>query len=356
MDSYVESTPTKGVQVLYQGKASHWSGPLALCVLTLHIIAYGQSQADNTFMKTTPGQLLPKMPPAVTRNNGQSPDSVLYGAKPERDVPMNSLLQSLKPNQRKGSKPRCHLLTHGTPEQVAERLTKLIAPWGLVSASDNWMPQGFEDATEAQLHNAQRLLDIDPYGQALKSWWLADAGPTSGTPNWDIASTCTVDGRRGLLLVEAKAHDGELKQDDRCGASMRNFERIGEAINTANDGLNKLQDGWNLSHESHYQLCNRFAWSWKLATLGIPVVLVYLGFLNADEMRIPFTDGQSWDNAVRDYARNFIPESVWDSRVMVGNTPFCSLIRSKIIPLNSNGRLLDEIDAKGGIEACKAQR
>lgn len=342
--------------MLYQGIVSHWSCPLALCVLTAHIFANGQSQADNTFMKTTPLQSLPNMPPAVTLNNGQSPDSVLYRDKSERDVPMNSLLLSLKPNQRKGSKPRCHLLTRGTPEQVAERLTKLIAPWGLVSATDKWMPLGFDDTKEAQLHNAQRLLDIDPYGQALKSWWLAEAGPTSVTPNWDIASTCTIDGRRGLLLVEAKAHDGELKQDDRCGASSkRNFERIGEAINAANDGLNKLQDGWNLSCESHYQLCNRFAWSWKLATLGIPVVLVYLGFLNADEMRNPFTDGQSWDNAVRDYARNCVPESVWSSKLMVDDTPIYPLIRSMTLPLNSNGRPLDEIDAKDGIEVYQGR-
>ena len=30
---------------------------------------------------------------------------------------------------------------------------------------------------------------------------------------------------------------------------------------------------WGLSRDDHYQLSNRFAWCWKLATLGIPVVL-----------------------------------------------------------------------------------
>ena len=35
-------------------------------------------------------------------------------------------------------------------------------------------------------------------------------------PTWDIASTCTIFGKKGLLLV-AKAHSEELKEDDRCG-------------------------------------------------------------------------------------------------------------------------------------------
>jgi hypothetical protein len=263
---------------------------------------------------------------------------------------MNNLLQNLKPKGRTGSKARCHLLTHGTPEQVAERLTELIAPWGVVAATDNWMPQGFEDVKEAQLHKAKDLVDVNAHGEALKSWWLAVGGPVVVTPSWDIASTCTIDGKRGLLLVEAKAHHEELKPNDHCGASnKRNYERIGEAVRVASDGLNKVHDGWNLSHESHYQLCNRFAWSWKLATLGIPVVLVYLGFLNADEMPNPFPDGQSWDDAVRDYARDFVPESVWGSKLMLNDIPIYPLIRSKRIQLNSVGGTIEEVDAKEGI-------
>lgn len=269
---------------------------------------------------------------------------------------MKKLMQNLKPNQMAGSKPRCHLLTHGSPEQVAERLTGLIDPWGKVAATDYWMPQGFDDVREAQLHNAQRLLDVNSYGQALKSWWLASAGPTSVTPNWDIVSACVIDGKRGLLLVEAKAHHAELKANDRCGASNpKNFEQIGNAIRTANDGLNIVQDGWNLSHESHYQLSNRFAWSWKLATLGIPVVLVYLGFLNADEMPRPFPDAPSWDKAVRDYARGFMPESVWKSKLMIDDVPIYPLIRSMGISLDSSGVPSDDIDTKRGIEVYQGR-
>jgi len=54
---------------------------------------------------------------------------------------------------------RCHLLTHGSPDEVAARLSFLAAPFAQVSSSDCWMPQGFDDIEEAQLHNAPRLVD-----------------------------------------------------------------------------------------------------------------------------------------------------------------------------------------------------
>jgi len=36
---------------------------------------------------------------------------------------MSDLLKSLRPKERRGSKPRCHLLTHGSPDVVSARLT-----------------------------------------------------------------------------------------------------------------------------------------------------------------------------------------------------------------------------------------
>ena len=71
---------------------------------------------------------------------------------------MGSLLEKLKRNQRRGSKPRCHWLTHGAPRQVASRLNALTEPWGSVSAGDRWMPEGFDQVDEAQLHRSHRLL------------------------------------------------------------------------------------------------------------------------------------------------------------------------------------------------------
>lgn len=126
------------------------------------------------------------------------------------DSRMKDLLLCLKPNQRKGSKPRCHWLTHGTRKQVAKRLTKLTSPWGIVSENDYWMPEGFCDIEEAQLHKATKLLPQE-HCDKLDKWWLAEPCEESQTPNFDIASTCTIKGTKGMLLVEAKAHSTELK-------------------------------------------------------------------------------------------------------------------------------------------------
>ena len=80
------------------------------------------------------------------------------------------------------------------------------------------MPEGFDQVEEAQLHQAPRLLRPQDC-EALGDWWLAVQRADSQKQNWDIASTCTVDGHKGLLLVEAKAHPRELKAGDQGGGS-----------------------------------------------------------------------------------------------------------------------------------------
>lgn len=248
---------------------------------------------------------------------------------------MSSLLDLLPAKGRRGSKPRCHLLTHGSPEQVAARLTCLIDSWGQVDPHDKWMPQGFDDLTEAQLHEAPRLVTKNDRAK-LQSWWLV---VRATTPNWDIASTCTIGGEKGLLLIEAKAHDAELRKekqgkplDDGAPENGRkNHDRIGKAIGEANVALNAILPGWNLSRDSHYQLSNRFAWAWKLTELGYPVILVYLGFLNAEEMRDrgkPFTAEADWQGLVELHSELIVPAGIWNHKWELHGQPFIPLIRS----------------------------
>ena len=250
---------------------------------------------------------------------------------------MESLLERLGPNQRKGSKPRCHWLTHGAPEQVASRLSALAEPWGYVSPDDQWMPEGFCGAGEAQLDKAEKLLPWLKDREGLRRWWLAAPGTNARTPTWDIASTLTVDGRRGFLLVEAKAHTRELKSEDRAGAGPANAERIAQCMTEANSSLSvRTGHVWALSHEHRYQMSNRFAWSWKLAELGCPVVLVYLGFLGAEEMgegseQAPFACHADWEDLVRDHSEPLFHPEVWDRRWWVRDRPFVPLIRSMTI-------------------------
>jgi hypothetical protein len=183
---------------------------------------------------------------------------------------------------------------------------------------------------ETKLGEDSIFLSVDQR-RKVTDWWLA-VKKGANTPNWDIVSTCTIGNQRGLILVEAKAHGGELKPDDRCSASdTDNLNRIAKAIREANSGLNTIIPGWALSTELRYQLCNRFAWSWKIATLGVPVILIYLGFLNAEEMADqgqPFQSASEWTEALLGYARGIVPDGAWNQRLEIDGTQMWPLIRA----------------------------
>lgn len=236
----------------------------------------------------------------------------------------------------RGSRPRCVLLTDGSADRVGQRLTRIVGrPEVEVSAEDRWQPQGTRNVREAELDKLRKGdvdLLTDEIRRQLQEWWLAEGRGWSRTPNWDIASTCTVSGRKGLLLVEAKAHSDELSEGNRCGARPANRKRIVSALGEANAGLQKATGGpWELSAEHHYQIANRFAWSWKLATLRVPVVLVYLGFLDAVEMTDkgnPFGSDDDWRDVLLEYCRETIDAACWERTLDIGGTPLLPLIRS----------------------------
>jgi hypothetical protein len=222
------------------------------------------------------------------------------------------------------------MYTTGSDRQVADRLTSLIALSDVtVAAGDLVMPRGFLYPEESRLGETPGFLS-DHHRQEVTNWWL-QVPQGANTPNWDIAAKATIKGRPGLVLVEAKAHAAELETAGKRvtpQTNPQNHHQIGEAIRQANEGLNSIRDGWNLSRDSHYQLSNRFAWSWKIASLGVPVVLVYLGFLNADEMPCPFQTAEAWVRRVRDWSRSIVPEGAWSDRMPVNGTPFIPLIRA----------------------------
>ena len=217
----------------------------------------------------------------------------------------------------RGSRPRCVLIVDGNEEEVANRLTRLVnLPDVVVCPDDEWKPCGKWDVAEAQLDKANNLVSCSETRQQLRDWWLAANGRAT-TPNWDIASTCTIKGRPGLLLVEAKAHVKELwPKSDKCSSTNpENRAQIGRAIAKANDAFQSAtEEKWGLSRDHHYQLSNRFAWSWKLASLGIPVVLLYLGFLNAQDMtgKELFRSYAEWEKALNDYGEGVIDNTCWE--------------------------------------------
>ncbi|MGA2331727.1 MAG: hypothetical protein ABSG75_08200 [Syntrophales bacterium] len=233
---------------------------------------------------------------------------------------------------------------HGSAEGVADRITALAAPFAYVSASDRWMPQGFDDIKEAQLNRAPRLIDPE-ISEQLTAWWLAPASRRSRTPNFDIASSCMIEGKPGLLLIEAKAHDEELNKEvngrklafNSSHDRKASHETIAAAIANAREGLEKATSlRWFISRDSHYQMSNRFAWAWKLTEFGIPIILVYLGFLKAEEMvdqGKPFANYSEWEQLVKAHSESLFPYDVWGQRWVVNGQPFIPLIQSIEQPL-----------------------
>ena len=261
-----------------------------------------------------------------------------------------SWLDGMKTRERRGSRPRCVLLTHGARADVARRLTALIAlPDVEVSPDVATMPRGkpvyrmgrwvSDPVKEARLERASDLIPSAEIRRALKDWWLAVQRPSTQTPNWDVAAACTIRGRRGLVLAEAKAHAGELSEAGKsfgAGSNVPNHERIGRAIGEANAAFSQATGtAWNLSRDRNYQLSNRFAWCWKLASLGVPVVLVYLGFLNADEMDKPFQSLGEWESILKSHAGDTVDNAIWERGTVFRGTPFIPVIRACEQPLDA---------------------
>lgn len=171
---------------------------------------------------------------------------------------MSTLISELPPREKRGSRARCILLTDGSDAAVAERLTRLVAPFAVIDPTRHaWMPRGVAAPAEGKLGEAPTLLPAK-HRELLTGWWLA-VRERANTPNWDIAATATIEGREGLVLVEAKAHTRELKKDGQGAGNEHNRKRIRAATLEASDGLNEISPGWALACDSHYQLANRFA-------------------------------------------------------------------------------------------------
>ena len=229
-----------------------------------------------------------------------------------------------------GSRLRCLMLTTLPRRSVAAALQSLVDPLGEVNPDrHHWTPMGLLNSEEAKLGECPNFLTPELREQ-LTSWWLVNRRGAN-TPNWDIVSTCAIEGREGLLLIEAKAHDTEARREGKSKGDAENDARIGTAIAEANSALLGTSSGWAISRETHYQLSNRFAWAWKVASLGVPVILVYLGFLNADEMAHrgqPFTSDRKWRTVMLNHSANLVPESAWEARLQTVQAPMWALLRT----------------------------
>lgn len=88
----------------------------------------------------------------------------------------------------------------------------------------------------------------------------------------------------------------------------------------------------HLTHESHYQLANRAAFTWKLASLGIPTVLVYLGFTGDSgivDAGDPFTDEAAWRAEVQRYSGGVVPSELFEAPIETDGARAWVLVRAR---------------------------
>ncbi len=234
---------------------------------------------------------------------------------------------------------RKHILDWTAHVDFPTQFESLIAlPECVLAQPPAWQPRGYEDSAEACLEDtgAHFIPGVGCWDD-LASWWLLHRRGAN-KPNWDLVVACNMEGASGLALVEAKAHERELdwrgKRGDPDGSanSAANHERIGQAIAEASAALDRIIPGVRLSRDSHYQLANRVAYSWKLASMGVPVVLVYLGFTRDNGMADvgpPLRDPTHWQSLMRSYTAGVLPAGFIDRWLPCGKARMRMIVRSR---------------------------
>jgi hypothetical protein len=236
---------------------------------------------------------------------------------------------------RRGS--RKHVLDWTAQECFPSELASLVHPVRIAfNDKSTWMPRGHSAPREARLETFGRkvLPEHRAAWDALRDWWLKHARGAN-TPNWDVAVRCEVDGRPGLVLIEAKANEPELGSGGKPSAkrasdrSRENHDQIRDAIVDARQALGKWFPAIGIDRDKHYQLSNRIAFAWKLASLGIPTVLLYLGFVGDHGMHRHFRDAAHWDECFKSHLREVCPDEILEETIDLETAPMWVLSRTK---------------------------
>jgi hypothetical protein len=234
---------------------------------------------------------------------------------------------------------RKHVLDWVSSHAFADELTAMLAPTGgQVQPSSAWLPRSQTEPEEARLETfGPRHLPGVIEWPRLSDWWLVHK-EGANTPNWDLAAVCAFPQGPGLVLVEAKANDRELKEDakplepEASQRSRENHQRIGAAIREARNSLSQVVPGVAIDRDVSYQLSNRLAFTWKLATMGLPTVLVYLGFLSdsgIDDVGDHFRDHAHWAESFHTHARKVAPDALFEREIKCGSASMWALVRSR---------------------------
>jgi hypothetical protein len=234
---------------------------------------------------------------------------------------------------------RRHILDWTESPSFLSTVREWIASQGLTIEADAvCMPSNRTHPSESRLFDVDSpFLDKDRKDK-MRQWWLAYYG---NIPNWDLIIQAASPEGPALVLVEAKAHVGEfdrkpksLGHRDDPDAQTRtdaNHLQIQRAIAEASSALSKIHAGISISCDHHYQLSNRIAMAWKLASLAIPNALIFLGFTGDREISVEgeyFADRDHWHGAFSDYLAGTFPIHLLENDIGSGAASFRLLSRS----------------------------
>lgn len=232
----------------------------------------------------------------------------------------------------KGSKK--HVLNLIDNKLFIDKMNNLLVDTNtIIENKDSIYPKGRENPKEKTLPSF--LKDDwknEDLAKEFRNWWIKHG---SRTPQWDIISKCKIDGKEGILLVEAKAHKSEVTGDKGKmqideNKKKDNHQQIYEAIEQANYSINKNNNGVNakLSIDTCYQLSNRVASAWWLASQGIPVVLIYLGFKDDNDFKDKFNSEEEWQNCFEEHAKTVKIQAIINKKIKTESESFYIISKS----------------------------
>ena len=81
------------------------------------------------------------------------------------------------------------------------KINSLIKKYANICNNDKWFPN---ESTEKEVQLSSFLIkNIDgSLGEKIRNWWLANG--RGKTPTWDLISTCTINNKKGILLVSGR--------------------------------------------------------------------------------------------------------------------------------------------------------
>lgn len=146
----------------------------------------------------------------------------------------------------------------------------------------SWLDFDFDNNNNKLIPDKELIglsfLENDSNNTSVLSKWKEEWPQSGNSMNWDLVGFTVQDDIKTWILVEAKAHIGELEQ--KCEATSRNsITKIEKALTNAaeNNGIKILSNNpWT---KKNYQLANRIYILDLLKRYGIKAKLINIYFI-----------------------------------------------------------------------------